>query len=178
MDWEGVKPDIVILGKALSGGMLPVSCILASKEVMLCIKPGQHGSTFGGNPLSSAVAIAAMEVVKTEKLAENAQFLGEKFRKALTEANFPSVKTVRGKGLLNAIVIDQENFPVTAWQICLLFKERGLLAKPTHENIIRFAPPLVMTEEQMDECIAIIKGVLTDIYKMKKEDLPKEYIPH
>lgn len=155
-DWEGVKPDILILGKALSGGVLPVSAVLSSHEVMLTIKPGQHGSTFGGNPLACAVATAALKVVKDENLAENANRLGEKLRTALRNLQSPHIELVRGKGLLNAIVI-KETDHVDANKICYKFKELGLLAKPTHGNIIRLAPPLVITEEQLDECIRIIE---------------------
>lgn len=155
-DWEGVKPDILILGKALSGGVLPVSAVLSSHEIMLTIKPGQHGSTFGGNPLACAVATAALKVVKDEKLAENADRLGEKLRNALINLQSPHIELVRGKGLLNAIVIKETN-QVDANKICYKFKELGLLAKPTHGNIIRLAPPLVITEEQLDECIQIIE---------------------
>ncbi len=155
-DWEGVKPDILILGKALSGGVLPVSAVLSSHEIMLTIKPGQHGSTFGGNPLACAVATAALKVVNDEKLAENAEKLGEKLRNALRNLNSPHIESVRGKGLLNAIVI-KETETVDANKICYKFKELGLLAKPTHGNIIRLAPPLVITEAQLNECINVIE---------------------
>ncbi len=155
-DWEDVKPDILILGKALSGGVLPVSAVLSSHEVMLTIKPGQHGSTFGGNPLACAVATAALKVVKDENLAENSNKLGEKLRQALIDLNSPHIELVRGKGLLNAIVI-KETESVDANKICYKFKELGLLAKPTHGNIIRLAPPLVITEDQLNECIKIIQ---------------------
>lgn len=164
VDHENVKPDILILGKALSGGVLPVSAVLANDEVMLCIRPGEHGSTFGGNPLACKVAMAALKVVKDEKLAENAQRLGEIFRAELTafaETN-PLVKLVRGKGLLNAIIVNDSPESKTAWNICLKLASKGLLAKPTHGNIIRFAPPLVMTEEQLRDCIRIIKDTLTE----------------
>jgi len=171
-DWEDVKPDVLILGKALSGGMYPLSCVLSSKEVMLCIRPGEHGSTFGGNPLACAIGIAALEVIRVEKLAERALVMGDRLRDGLRQIGCPYVTRIRGKGLLNAIVID-ENFEFTAWQVCLLLKERGLLAKPTHDNIIRLAPPLVITEEQIDEALKIIKGVLEDIPKMKQEDFHK-----
>ncbi len=159
-----VKPDILILGKALSGGVYPVSAVLANNEIMNVIKPGQHGSTFGGNPLAAVVAIAALEVIKEEKLAENAQKLGEIFRAELQEfaVTNPLVKLVRGKGLLNAIVINDTEDSSTAWDICMKLKENGLLAKPTHGNIIRFAPPLVMNETQLRDCIDIIKKTIAE----------------
>jgi ornithine--oxo-acid transaminase len=156
---EAVKPDILILGKALSGGMYPVSGVLSSDEIMLCIKPGEHGSTFGGNPLGSAIAKAALEIVRDEKLAENAKIKGEKLRSALREIPSKRIKIVRGKGLLNAIVINEMN-GVTAWDICLGLMQNGLLAKPTHGDIIRFAPPLVITDNQLQECIAIIRNTI------------------
>lgn len=161
-DHEGFKPDMLILGKALSGGIYPVSAVLASNEVMLCIKPGQHGSTYGGNPLAATVAIAALNVVRDEMLAENAHRLGEIFRKEMNRiiAAHPIVKLVRGKGLLNAIVINDSPESKTAWNICLAFAQNGLLAKPTHGNIIRFAPPLVITEEQLMECVHIIEKTI------------------
>lgn len=164
IDHENIKADILILGKALSGGVLPVSAVLADDEVMLCIRPGEHGSTFGGNPLACKVAMAALEVVKNENLAENAQHLGEIFRAELVtfaETN-PLIKLVRGKGLLNAMIINDSPESKTAWNICLKLASNGLLAKPTHGNIIRFAPPLVMTENQLRDCIQIIKDTLTD----------------
>ena len=154
-DHEGVKPDILILGKALSGGVYPVSAVLSSDEVMLCIKPGEHGSTFGGNPLACHVAREALEVVKDENLAENADRLGQILRSKLRAMQHPKIRLVRGKGLLNAIVINEDD-GVSAWDVCIRMMERGLLAKPTHGNIIRFAPPLVITEAQLHECIAII----------------------
>jgi ornithine--oxo-acid transaminase len=159
---ENIKPDILILGKALSGGVLPVSAVLADDEVMMCIKPGEHGSTFGGNPLACKVAMAALEVVKNENLAENAQRLGEIFRSEMEAiiAENELVTLVRGKGLLNAIIINDSPDSKTAWHICLKLASEGLLAKPTHGNIIRFAPPLVMTEEQLYDCIRIIKETL------------------
>lgn len=156
---EGFKPDILILGKALSGGVFPVSAVLCRDEIMLTIKPGEHGSTFGGNPLACAVAKAAIEVVLQEDLSNRAESMGKVFRdriqKELVEA-VGVVKLVRGKGLLNAIVVDDKNNNEIAWNICLQLAENGLLAKPTHGNIIRFAPPLVMTEDQLHECIDII----------------------
>lgn len=157
-----VRPDILILGKALSGGVYPVSAVLADDDIMSVIKPGQHGSTFGGNPLAAKVAIAALEVVKNEKLAENARKLGELFRaemKALQEESDLVLK-VRGRGLLYAIVINDTPESSTAWDICVNLKDNGLLAKPTHGNIIRFAPPLVITEQQLRECIEIIKNTI------------------
>jgi len=159
VDHENIKPDVLILGKALSGGAYPVSAVLANNEIMLVIKPGQHGSTFGGNPMAAAVAIAALDVVKEEKLAENAQYLGEIFRKEISALAVDNkwIKSVRGKGLLNAILINDSETSNTAWDLCLKLRDNGLLAKPTHGNIIRFAPPLVMNEAQLMECIAIIK---------------------
>lgn len=153
-----VKPDILILGKALSGGAYPVSAVLANNEIMNVIQPGNHGSTFGGNPVAAAVAIAALEVVRDEKLAENADVLGQLFRNELNAFIETSsiVASVRGKGLLNAIVINDSEDSDTAWNICLALRDNGLLAKPTHGNIIRFAPPLVMTEEQLLDCVGII----------------------
>lgn len=161
---ENVTPDILILGKALSGGVYPVSAVLANDDIMMVIKPGQHGSTFGGNPIAARVAIAALEVVKEEKLAENAQRLGELFRK---EMNRIIEKTdlliqVRGKGLLNAIIVNDTPESSTAWELCVKLAENGLLAKPTHGNIIRFAPPLVMTEEQLMECVSIIEKTILE----------------
>ena len=159
-----VRPDILILGKALSGGVFPVSAVLADDEVMLAIKPGEHGSTFGGNPLGCAVAMEALKVVKEEKLAENAEKLGVIFRErmnALVE-KCDLVNLVRGKGLLNAIVINDSEESKTASNICLKLRAHGLLAKPTHGNIIRFAPPLVMTEEQLNECCDIIEKTILE----------------
>ena len=155
-DHEGVHPDILILGKAVSGGILPVSAVLASDEIMLCIKPGEHGSTFGGNPLACRVAIAALNVIKDEKLAENAEKMGKIFRDEMSAIKSDMIELVRGKGLLNAIVI--RNKPgKTAWDVCLAMAEKGVLAKPTHGNIIRFAPPLVINEEQLRDAIKCIK---------------------
>jgi ornithine--oxo-acid transaminase len=155
-DHVGVKPDILILGKAISGGMYPVSAVLADDDVMLVIKPGQHGSTFGGNPVAARVAVAALEVVKDENLAERAQQLGEVLRRELKAIKSEMITVVRGKGLLNAIVIKPKNGK-EAWDVCLKMAENGLLAKPTHGDIIRFAPPLVITEEQIMECVDIIR---------------------
>jgi len=161
---ENVKPDILILGKALSGGVYPVSAVLANDDVMEVIKPGQHGSTFGGNPIAAAVAIAALEVVTDENLAENAEKLGLIFRGELQEFAKTNnlVKLVRGKGLLNAVLINDTEDSTTAWDICIKLRDNGLLAKPTHGNIIRFAPPLVMNEEQLMDCISIIKKTITE----------------
>ena len=166
-DFEDARPDILILGKALSGGVLPVSAVLADDEVMLCIKPGEHGSTFGGNPLACKVAQAALEVVVEEKLAENAETLGEVFRTELRNrlSDLNIVSLVRGKGLLNAIVINDTEDSSTAWDICMALRDNGLLAKPTHGNIIRFAPPLVINKEQLMECIAIIENTLKTFEK-------------
>jgi len=158
-DHEGVRPDILILGKALSGGVMPISAVLADDDIMLCIKPGEHGSTFGGNPLAAKVAIAALEVIRDEKLPDNAARLGEIFRQELKAFRHDMVEIVRGKGLLNAIVIRPKNGK-EAWDVCLALKENGLLAKPTHQHIIRFAPPLVITEEQLREALDIIKKTL------------------
>ncbi len=159
-----VKPDILILGKALSGGAYPVSAVLANDDIMKVITPGSHGSTFGGNPIAAAVAMAALEVVRDEELAENAFQLGVLFREEMNKyiENSDIVKLVRGKGLLNAIVINDSEDSDTAWNICVALKENGLLAKPTHGNIIRFAPPLVMNKEQLLECVAIITKTLKD----------------
>lgn len=158
-DHENVRPDVLILGKALSGGVYPVSAVLADDEVMLCIKPGQHGSTYGGNPLGCKVAIAAMQVVKDEKLAENSEELGELLRKELRAIKSDLITTVRGKGLFNAIIIKEKNGK-TAWDVCLKLAENGLLAKPTHGDIIRFAPPLVITKEQILDCARIIRETI------------------
>jgi ornithine--oxo-acid transaminase len=154
-DHENVKPDILILGKALSGGTLPISAVLANNEIMMQILPGEHGSTYGGNPLACAVAIKSLEVLKSEKMAENAEKMGERLRAGLANLHSPFITTIRGKGLLNAIVIKHEN-PDASWDLCLHLKDLGLLAKPTHGDKIRFAPPLIITEKQIDEAIAII----------------------
>lgn len=164
---ENVQPDILILGKALSGGAYPVSAVLANDPIMNVIKPGQHGSTFGGNPVAAAVAIEALEVVKEEQLAENAEHLGKIFREELATyiTNSTIATLVRGKGLLNAVVINDTEESDTAWNICLKLAENGLLAKPTHGNIIRFAPPLVMNEEQLRDCVSIIISTLKEFEK-------------
>lgn len=161
-DHEGVRPDLLILGKALSGGVLPISLVLADDKIMLLLKPGEHGSTFGGNPLAAAVVVAALEVVKDEKLAANAERLGVIFRERMNAIKRKSdiITLVRGKGLLNAILINDSPESETAWNLCLKFAEKGLLAKPTHGNIIRLAPPLVITEEQIHECCDIIESCL------------------
>lgn len=191
--WAGIKPDLILLGKALSGGMYPVSCVLGRKDVMLTIEPGTHGSTYGGNPLGCAVAIRALEIVRDEKMVERAEILGEKFRAGLRDINNPMITTIRGKGLLNAIVIDESKTNgQSAWDLCMLMKTKGLLvgralkiahlkgneiangskAKPTHQNIIRLAPPLVITEEEIDRAISIIKTSMEELptLKGKKED--------
>lgn len=164
IDHENIKADVLILGKALSGGMYPVSAVLANDEIMNVIKPGQHGSTFGGNPLAAAVAMAALDVVVDEKLADNAEKLGVLFRSKLNDyiQNSTICTLVRGKGLLNAILINDTEESETAWNICLRLRDNGLLAKPTHGNIIRFAPPLVMTEEQLLDCVRIITETLKE----------------
>ncbi|PRY10941.1 ornithine--oxo-acid transaminase [Pontibacter ummariensis] len=163
--YDDVKADVLILGKALSGGVLPVSCVLANDDVMLCIQPGEHGSTFGGNPLAAVVAIAALEVIKEENLTENARVLGELFRermRKLMQKRPELVTLVRGRGLLNAIVINPTEDGRSAWDVCVALMEKGLLAKPTHGDIIRFAPPLVITKEQLNECCDIIEEVVTN----------------
>ena len=159
VDHEDVKADILILGKAISGGVFPVSAVLADDEIMMCIRPGEHGSTFGGNPLANKVAIAALEVIKEEKLAENAERLGKILRDKLSDFENDMITLVRGRGLLNAIVIKPKNGK-EAWDVCLKLRDNGLLAKPTHGDIIRFAPPLVITEQQLMECVEIIKKTI------------------
>ena len=161
-DHENVRPDILILGKALSGGVIPVSAVLADDEIMLTIRPGEHGSTYGGNPLACAVAVAALTVLKEEKMTENAAVMGNYFREGLQSINSPFVETIRGKGLLNAVVIRQTN-AAAAWDLCMELKENGLLAKPTHGNKIRFAPPLTINQAQMDECLEIIEDSLATL---------------
>ncbi len=164
VDYEDVKPDVLILGKALSGGAYPVSAVLADDDIMLTIKPGEHGSTYGGNPIAAKVAIAALEVVKEEKLTENAFKMGEILRSELRKIDSEMITLVRGKGLLNAIIIKPKN-GLEAWDVCLKLRDNGLLAKPTHGDIIRFAPPLVITEDQMMECVSIIKKTFAEIEK-------------
>jgi len=161
-DYENVRPDILILGKAISGGVLPVSAVLADREIMLTIKPGQHGSTFGGFPLACAVAKASLEVVRDENLAERAFELGKAFREQLRAIQNPMIKLVRGKGLLNAIVVEPKN-GYEAWDVCLKLKDQGVLCKPTHRHIIRLAPPLVITREQLTEVAGIIEAVINEI---------------
>lgn len=167
-DHEDVKPDILILGKAISGGVYPVSCVLADDAVMNVIQPGQHGSTYGGNPLACAVATAALKVVQNEGLAEKAEYLGEILRKELRAIQSDMITLVRGKGLLNAIVIEEKNGK-NAWDVCLKLAENGLLAKPTHGNIIRFAPPLIITEEQLLECCSIIRKTIIEIENDRRD---------
>jgi len=176
-EWSGIKPDMVLLGKAISGGMYPVSCVLGSKQVMLTVEPGTHGSTYGGNPLGSAVAIRALELIQEENMVERAEQLGNLFRDGLVKLNNPMIKLVRGKGLLNAIVIDESKTNGhSAWDLCMLLKEKGLLAKPTHQNIIRLAPPLVITEEQIQQALDIIRDAIVELPRLqgKKEE---EMIP-
>ena len=160
-DHEGVYPDILILGKAISGGMMPVSCVLSNDEIMLCIKPGEHGSTYGGNPIAAKVSMAALEVIREEKLAENAENLGQIFRKKIKALHSDMIEEVRGKGLLNAVVIKPKNGK-TAWDVCLKLRDKGLLAKPTHEYIIRFAPPLIINQVELMEAIGIIENTMAE----------------
>lgn len=192
-EWSGIKPDLVLLGKAISGGMYPVSCVLGSREVMLTIEPGTHGSTYGGNPLGSAVAIRALELIQEENMVERAETLGNIFRDALRALNSPAITTIRGKGLLNAIVVDETKIGGhSAWDLCMLLKEKGLLvgralkishvkeasetsadvngqAKPTHQNIIRLAPPLVITEDEVRRAVRIIGEALEELPNLKGE---------
>jgi len=163
-DHEDVRPDILILGKAISGGMLPVSCVLADNEIMLTIKPGEHGSTYGGNPIAAKVAIAALDVIKDENLAENAEKMGKIFRKRLKSIDSDLIEIVRGKGLLNAVVINSVN-GITAWDVCIALKNNGLLAKPTHEHIIRFTPPLIINEVQLTDALDIIEKTFAELSK-------------
>lgn len=167
VDHENVVPDVLILGKAISGGVYPVSAVLANDDIMEVIKPGEHGSTFGGNPVAAKVAVAALEVIKDEKLAENAEKLGHLFRAEINKliAESDLITTVRGKGLLNAILINDTEDSSTAWDICIKLRDNGLLAKPTHGNIIRFAPPLVMTKEQLMDCVSIIRKTVLEFVK-------------
>ncbi|KAI0424977.1 pyridoxal phosphate-dependent transferase [Xylaria sp. FL1042] len=170
-EWAGIKPDMVTLGKAISGGMYPVSCVLSSKEIMLVVEPGTHGSTYGGNPLGCAVSIRALELMEEEQLTQKAEKLGKVFRESLAALKSPIVKTIRGKGLLNAVVVDEsQTNGHSAWDLCLLLKEKGVLAKPTHGDIIRFAPPLVITDAQMQKAVAIIGDALRELPKMKKHE--------
>lgn len=196
-EWSGIRPDLVLLGKAISGGMYPVSCVLGSRDIMLTVEPGTHGSTYGGNPLACAVAIRALEIVRDENLVERAERLGQMLRQGLSDLQSPMVKLVRGKGLLNAMVIDEtKTGGHSAWDLCMLMKDKGLLvgralkiahvkktgeaddlkAKPTHQNIIRLAPPLVVTEDEIRKAIGIIDAAMKELpeLKGKKED---EIIP-
>jgi ornithine--oxo-acid transaminase len=161
-DHEGVRPDILILGKAISGGVYPVSAVLADDDIMLLIRPGEHGSTYGGNPLACKVAMEALQVVKDERLEENAERLGKIFREEIKKIDSDMIEHVRGKGLLNAIVIRPQNGK-EAWDVCLAMKENGLIAKPTHQHIIRFTPPLIINEEQLKEAIEIIKKTIIEL---------------
>jgi ornithine--oxo-acid transaminase len=161
-DHENVRPDILILGKALSGGVLPISAVLADDEIMLTIQPGEHGSTYGGNPLACAVAMTALQVLKDEKMEDNAQSMGILFRDEIKKLDSPFIEQIRGKGLLNAIVIKHKN-PEASWELCLSLKENGLLAKPTHGDKIRFAPPLIINEEQIFEAVRIIEKSLATL---------------
>jgi ornithine--oxo-acid transaminase len=176
-EWSNIKPDLVTLGKAISGGMYPVSCVLGSKEVMLTIEPGTHGSTYGGNPLGCAVSIRALEIMEEEDLTARAEKLGNVLRQGLADLKAPMITTIRGKGLLNAIVVDESKTGGhSAWDLCMLLKSKGLLAKPTHRNIIRLAPPLVITEEEIKEALRIIKEAIEELPTLegRKED---EIIP-
>ena len=196
-EWSGIKPDMVLLGKAISGGMYPVSCVLGSKDVMLTVEPGTHGSTYGGNPLGCAIAIRALEIVRDEKMVSRAEHLGEVFRSAIRDLKSPAIQSVRGKGLFNAIVIDETKTEGhSAWDLCMLMKEKGLLvgralkiahvmkvgdaddskAKPTHQNIIRLTPPLVITEEQIYQSVKIIESSLQSLGQMRGE-LEDKIIP-
>ncbi|TRM67628.1 ornithine aminotransferase [Schizophyllum amplum] len=172
--WDNIRPDVILLGKALSAGAYPVSAVLADRDVMLCIRPGEHGSTYGGNPLGSAIGITALDILKDENLADRALKMGEIFRSEIEALKHPLVSTVRGRGLLNAVVIDetQSKKGRTAWQFCLLLKSRGVLAKPTHVNIIRFAPPLVIEEADLRKAIKIIADCLDDLDKL--DNIPGE----
>lgn len=161
-DHEGVRPDILVLGKALSGGLLPVSCVLADDEVMLTIRPGEHGSTYGGNPLAVAVSITALDIIRDENLAQNAEDMGQIFRREMKAIPSELIETVRGKGLLNAIAI-KPDAPISAWEICVKMKENGIIAKPTHEHIIRFTPPLVIREEELREAIGLIRETFSNL---------------
>lgn len=168
-EWSNIKPDMVTLGKAISGGMYPVSAVITSKEIMTVVEPGTHGSTYGGNPLGCAVSIRALELIEEENMIANAQRLGEIFRQGVEALNSPIVKVVRGRGLLNAVVIDETAANGrTAWDLCLLLKSKGLLAKPTHGDIIRFAPPMVITEEQLRQGLAVIAEAIKELPNVEK----------
>ena len=160
-DHEDVRPDMLILGKALSGGVLPVSAVLADDDIMMNIHPGEHGSTFGGNPLACRVAMSALQVIKDENLVQNAHYLGKYLRQELNKIKHPLIKEVRGKGLLNAIVLNTDDEQM-GWNLCLKMADKGMLAKPTHHYIIRLAPPLVISKEQIDDCVRIIKESLNE----------------
>ncbi|ETI28969.1 ornithine aminotransferase [Cladophialophora carrionii CBS 160.54] len=176
-EWAGIKPDMVLLGKAISGGMYPVSCVLGRRDVMLTVEPGTHGSTYGGNPLGCAVAIRALELVRDEKMTERAERLGQIFRDGLQDLKSPLITTIRGKGLLNAIVIDEEKTNGhSAWDLCMLMKEKGLLAKPTHQNIIRLAPPLVITQDEIEHALRIIGEAVEELPNLQGEK-EKKVIP-
>lgn len=169
-EWAGIKPDMVTLGKAISGGMYPVSCVLANKEIMGVVEPGTHGSTYGGNPLGCAVSIRALEIMEEEDLTNRAQILGEKLRAGIAAIGSDMITTIRGKGLLNAIVIDESKTGGhTAWDLCMLLKAKGLLAKPTHQNIIRLAPPLVISEAEIDKALDIMKAAIEELPTLKGE---------
>ncbi|OJJ46813.1 hypothetical protein ASPZODRAFT_131701 [Penicilliopsis zonata CBS 506.65] len=169
-EWSGIKPDMVLLGKAISGGMYPVSCVLGRRDVMLTVEPGTHGSTYGGNPLGCAVAIRALEVVRDEHMVDRAERLGHVFRAGLEAIQSPVIQLVRGKGLLNAIVIDESKTNGhSAWDLCMLMKEKGLLAKPTHQNIIRLAPPLVITDEEIQTALGIIAEAVQELPTLEKK---------
>ncbi|XP_077253860.1 ornithine-delta-aminotransferase [Tasmannia lanceolata] len=176
-DWENIRPDVVILGKALGAGVIPVSAVLADKDIMLCIQPGEHGSTFGGNPLASAVAIASLDVIKNERLDERAAKMGQEFRHQLmkVQEQFPQIiKEVRGRGLLNAVELyNKALFPISAYDICLMLKERGILAKPTHDTIIRLAPPLSISLEELKEASKALSDVLEHDLPKKQKQMPK-----
>jgi ornithine--oxo-acid transaminase len=160
-DHEDVRPDMVILGKALSGGVLPVSAVLADDDIMMNIRPGEHGSTYGGNPLACKVAMSALQVLKDENMIQNAHYLGKYLRQELGKIKHPLIKQIRGKGLLNAIVLNSDDVHI-GWNLCVRFAEKGLLAKPTHHYIIRLAPPLVITKDQIDDCVRIIKECINE----------------
>ncbi|KEY67238.1 hypothetical protein S7711_06705 [Stachybotrys chartarum IBT 7711] len=170
-EWAGIKPDMVTLGKAISGGMYPVSCVLSSKDIMLVVEPGTHGSTYGGNPLGCAVSIRALEIMEEEDLTAKAERLGRIFREGVAELGSPIIKTIRGKGLLNAVVIDESAASGrTAWDLCLLLKSKGMLAKPTHGDIIRFAPPLVITEAELRKGLSIIAEAIKELPTVEKAE--------
>lgn len=170
-EWAGIKPDMVTLGKAISGGLYPVSAVLASRDIMLVVEPGTHGSTYGGNPLGCAVSIRALELVDEADLVAQSDRLGRLFRDGIAAFGSPIVRTVRGKGLLNAVVIDEAAAAGrTAWDLCLLLKDKGLLAKPTHGNIIRFAPPLIITEDEVRKALAVIGEALQELPTVAKSE--------